>query len=537
MRLSQGNLADEFWMSGLNTSDFEAIRETAREETAAIQYQADQLLITRQSSSASYPTDRQRLQTLQSSQLQKKLHSSRDRETNIETIMKRVASQRQIISEAIDIECLLHAFQQFNKLQQVRLMPLSDLADIAWERYLNSHQDLPANLRPSSSDAFRRSAQSLSLALLKSGNNAYRFSSRAMDLGTPIPSAESLRTTMCSMAERFTGLDLQFVYRGINIDDQLRALSELFLLMFQAAVKLKNLHVGFGFGRRVSIPLELVFHGIHFKNLDYLGIHEWHVHAEELIGLLDRHKHSLRRLRLRHISLKEEDPAANGHWTRVLQFIRWHLRLEWVSLRGVGYSDTGLELGGMQFTNMVYGRPPDTDEDSDDSFDYDAQDLDADWSGSDDPEGDDVVEEVGEGTSRDTYGGGNSSEMGAQSQDDRHEGHHSSTDMGDTSAGEQGYDGLDDSADESNDDQDDNDNMSDLDEVQKTNVSDTLNMNSALELAPGSKPQCYCDDEYAWDDLADNGYSVTKARWKRWEGWVAKKRCQRGHDPAPETVT
>lgn len=509
---------------GLDSSRFEAILETARGETAVIQRQMDRLLGSGQPPSSSFAIDRQASQL---SPLRKKHRSCKVREEHIEKIAQKAANQRYILQKRLDVTCLLHAFKRFPKLQQIRLMPLNEDADFGWERYLDTHPDLAPELRPSMADSFRHGAQTLTAALLESGSNASRFSSRSMDLGTlTLPPADSLRTTMRSVAERFTTLDLQFVYRDNNIDDRLRALSGLFLLVFHAAVNLRCLHVGFG-GRRVSIPLELVFHDVPFRYLYHLGIHEWRLHSGELIKLLDRHKHTLRSVRLRHVSLKEETPPEDGHWKKVLQFIRMNLKLNWVSLRGVYYNNNTLNLGGMQFGNMIYGRPPDGD--SDDEDDFDADDLEDNWSLSNDSEGLDLDDETEETTQNGIHedGGLHEDNTEAIEDDDR------SDDSESTTVGDQVHDGLEDSTDESNDEHDDG--MSDLDEHHDLTQVDSPTM--APQQARNSESPCYCDEGFAWINLReDNGHYVTKQQWKRWELWIMK-RCQRGHDPTPETQT
>jgi hypothetical protein len=361
-----------------------------------------------------------------------------------------------------------------------------------------------------------------------------------MDLGTVVlPPSDPLLITMRRIAERLTRLDLQFVYRDIDIDNKLHALSELFLLLFQAAIHLKSLHVGFG--KRVSIPLQLIFHDVQFPSLQHLGIHEWHLHSEELMELLGRYRHSLRSVRLRHVSLKEETPAENGKWERVLKFIRLNLKLEWISLRWISYNEH-LVLGGMQFANMIYGPPPDTDGDSDISEDFDSEGE----SDPEDPEG--------------TWSVSNASSESSDSEDEReqrqqngtHEAallldgsHDADPDMDeddnhsdrseDTMIGGQTQDSLEDSTDESNDEQDDG--MSDLDDMHNIPHVESPNMNSTGRPPFVAGSSCHCMEGFSWDQHPrDNGFQVTRLQWKKWEKWVLK-RCQRGHDPRPEDAT
>lgn len=242
----------------------------------------------------SYTAGRQRAPL---SLLQKKLKASKIMESHIETITQKAIDQRKIITEKLDIDSLLYGLTRFTNLQQIRLMPLIDQADCAFEQYLDDHPELGAGLRPSLSDGFKHGASTLASAVLRSGSKANKFSSRSIDLGRSFILTKHLNEVLIDMAGRLTSMDLQFVYKDSNIHEQLEALLDLFSLVLRAATKIRSLHVGFG--RRVSIPLESVFCNLHFRHLHHLGIHEWRLHAGELIEILHRHKHSLRTLRLR----------------------------------------------------------------------------------------------------------------------------------------------------------------------------------------------------------------------------------------------
>jgi hypothetical protein len=187
-------------------------------------------------------------------------------------MLERAEDQRQILKEHLDAKILLHALKLFPNLLQIRLMPLNDKPLMDWERFLDTRQIPEPGLRPSLPVALRHGAQTLAYALQKSGNRASRFSSRAIDLGTIVSPTSTLRTTMSDIAKRLTSLDVQLVYGDGNIDDKLLHLTDLFLLVFEAAVKLQSLHVGFG--RRVSIPLKVVFHDIHFENVSTCFIYD-----------------------------------------------------------------------------------------------------------------------------------------------------------------------------------------------------------------------------------------------------------------------
>lgn len=498
---------DKVTIADVNRSDFEEVLTSVQRTTKEIQVQLDRLRV----------GDRQR------PQVQKRLRMSQDREVLVQKIMERADIQKKVLSEKIDLTVLTYAFHRFTKLEQIRLMPSHDRLDIAWDRFIATDETLAAKFGSSLPIAFRHGAQTLTSAIQSSGSKVERFSTRAMDLGSPLEPDQKLRQTISDMATRFKSLDLQFVPGDMNIDDKIRDLTNLFSLVFQAASTLQCIHIGFS--RRVSIPLSVVFHDFQFKGLRYLGIHEWHLHSEELIELLARFKGSLVALRLRHVSLKDEDPGKDGTWRRVLEFIRMYMKPKWISLRGIGYEPMRLGgmqfgLGSVQFGNRIYrghsGMGNSEDESSDES-DFEEDGEIGRWSESGEGEG---SESGNEGRSV-----GNYSDM--------------------TATGDQSHDSGEDSATE--DDHDDN--MSDLDELHTLSEepSDTVLEAAGLsQQVPRHQTitildsRCRCYEGYAWEMMTtspkgDNGVSVTRSQWKEWQIW-AVNRCKI-HDPPQEAMT
>lgn len=292
-----------------------------------------------------------------------------------------------------------------------------------------------------------------------------------------------MNSTISQFAARLRCLEIQIVDDRTNLDEKILGLSELLEVSFREAVNLQNLHIGFG--QRVSVPLETVFHHIHFKKLAHIGLHLWLLNSVEIIEMLDRHKDTLKSLRLRHISLRE------GTWKEVLEYIRqnlgrplqWRRPLEWLSLRGVGY-ERNTNLGGLNFGPgpATHGNLMHNDSNSESDIDSDINR----WS---------------------------------ESNDDAEE--RANLLAGFSDVEEQPNDGGSDGDDE------DSDNDSTSAALSDVNHQSQL----AIELARPSSISCRCDYGYAWSDLVDNGVTVQRIQWKMWEKWAISSCSQ--HDPAP----
>lgn len=426
----------------------------------------------------------------------------------INSTMRKAEDQRSIIEHGRDRDCLLYALSSFRNLQQVRLMRVEDVVDTGWTAFLDRYPEYKATFRP---DDWARScehaAQTLAWVLIKSNNEQLaRFSSRFMEPRSPLIITRSLRTTISTLAERLLYLELEFVDERSHQHERMSELSELFGTVFTAAVNLQCLHVGFR--RRMSAPLSLLFHNVRFRWLVHLGLHMWDLDSDELIELLRRHRNTLRSIRLRHISLKQELNEKN--WEKVLRFIRGSFpNLKWISLRGISYdpqaSATTHAMGGLHFAPALQPHPLQLDSDTDSDSGI------SNWS----PNGTD---------------GNHEAETGAD---------HESSDP-ESATNDDDTDELESSEAGSINDDDEND--SDLEEEHhdlsfepSLSADNTLLANSLLQPEPERVTynntrglHCECGNGYGWDDLDDNGVSVTREQWKKWEIWV-KKSCSR-HD-------
>lgn len=117
-------------------------------------------------------------------------------------------------------------------------------------------------------------------------------------------------------------------------------LSDAFRKFFLEAKNLVAIHIGFLPKHPLSLTLDTLFHGIHWKTLRMLSLQGWHLTAEDLNWLLHRHRAHLRALHLVSVSLR------TGKWDSVLNVLRHELeRLDRLELREIGYDADFISIG------------------------------------------------------------------------------------------------------------------------------------------------------------------------------------------------
>lgn len=414
------------------------------------------------------------------------LRRSRIEEEQIVKTMAKAEHQRQILDGRMDLNGLVYGFRAFRKsLQQIRFLKVVDQIDAGWARYLDTHPALAAEFRPLEwTVACEHAARTLTLAFLQSNaEKVNRLSSRFIDPQIPLELTPGSQATILRVASRLNSLELEFDNRP-NIHENVLELSQLFQAVFNGAVNLQSLHVGFR--RAVSVPIEVVFHNVRWEKLSYVGLHMWKLESSELIRLLRRHRESLKHLRLRYIEIKD------GTWDEILRMIRLELSLKWISLRGICYSSTQA-MGAMHF-----GHQGDNDPDSDPDDDH--------WS---------------ESEYEETYEG--------DEEEEREE------------VSEHYDDETEESDDESDDNADNDDHDSDVGQTEQ-DVTESATLHPSISeperlndkprrRASSTIPRCDCDNGNGWLDLDDNGIRVEKEQWKRWQEWVIK-RCPTHDVPA-----
>lgn len=314
-----------------------------------------------------------------------------------------------------------------------------------------------------------------------------------MDPPLPLVLTPTLSRQLTSIARRLVSIELQIIEHP-GPDEKIIALSPIFEVLFRAAVGLDSFHVGSNY--QISVPLSVVFHGLYFKNLKHIGLHLWQLDHEELLEMLAQHRGTLRSLRLRRISLRQASPI-DLNWQKVLQYIRSCLKLNWVSLRMIRYANEGNSAGAI-LPLVPFPHLHNYDSESElENPNY--------WSDSDAGFIKDHSDEE-ERSDDDDFPDSNLAQ-------DRGSVH----DFADDEASTESYA----SHEAPEDEIEDEGHHSDLDDEHHGDV----------EVTSATLP-CHCHDlvdSYAWDDLDDNGVSITQKQWKKWEKWSIYG-C-RIHDP------
>ncbi|KAJ9627072.1 hypothetical protein H2203_003533 [Taxawa tesnikishii (nom. ined.)] len=322
--------------------------------------------------------------------------------------------------------------------------------------------------------ACMHSAKTIGAALLASHSKTFsRFSSPMLSPVSAVTQAEHPPSSFSRLAERLTCLELHFD-DGSDLESRMQELSSLFKTVFTAAINMEAVHVGFPSHRPLDLPLEALFHDVRWKRLVAFGVQGWRLNADEIIALARRHRDRLKGLRLRDVLLKE-----GSMWKDVLGFLRDSmLRLDWVSLRRIGYAkyfDEYWAHAGHEIPDDPPGGASESDDDSDMEL-YEPTDA-----GHEDSD-------VDRGTVSD-------------------------------------FGGSEDITDSEHDDSDD-------EHGPRAHEMDFPPLHSPD--TPSSVPWCNCNgNNYpnSVEDLGDDGIFVDNTKRKMWEKWVMR-RCPE-HDPPP----
>jgi hypothetical protein len=245
----------------------------------------------------------------------------------------KVREQREIVSAQYDVRVLKEAIGKFTSLQHVQLLRVQDEEDTALLAYARQHDNAPSPVPLEWATACSHGSQTIGAALLASDVPWSRFSS-------PMLSPQSVQflnghrpSELATLAERLTCLTLHFD-DGTDLDIKMGELSGLFRAVFTFAKHMQAVHVGFPSHRPLSLPLEEVFHNVTWEKLVAFGVQGWKLSAEEILGLALRHRDRLKGLRLRDVLLRD-----GSKWKDVLSELRASMhRLNWVSLRRIGYA-------------------------------------------------------------------------------------------------------------------------------------------------------------------------------------------------------
>ena len=228
---------------------------------------------------------------------------------------------------------LKKAFASFTSLQFVQLLRVTDEEDTALLAYIRQNEGAGQRVGLEWTPACSHGSRTIGAALLASNVPWSRFSSPMLSPQSAEFLALHSPQSLSTLAARLTCLTLHFD-DGVDLDQKMSELSNLFRTVFTAAEGMQAVHVGFPSHRPLSLPLEAVFHGVTWKRLVAFGVQGWKLHADEIANLALRHRDRLKGLRLRDVLLQD-----GSLWKDVLSVLRDSMsRLEWVSLRRIGYA-------------------------------------------------------------------------------------------------------------------------------------------------------------------------------------------------------
>jgi hypothetical protein len=253
---------------------------------------------------------------------------------NTSRFRRKIAEQRNIVTNGYDAYVLKKAVASFKTLQHIQLLRIHDDEDNVLMAYLRQGDPARAAavIRPKWTEACIHGSRTIGAALLASDAPFDKFSSPQLSPQSAWFLLQNTPNSFATLAGRLTCLTLHFD-DGDDLDVKMRELSGLFKSVFAAAKKMRAVHVGFPSHRPLNLPLEDVFHNVTWNGLIAFGIQGWKLTADEIINLALRHRERLKGLRLRDIILRED-----SHWKDVLGELRDSMyRLEWVSLRRIGY--------------------------------------------------------------------------------------------------------------------------------------------------------------------------------------------------------
>ena len=242
--------------------------------------------------------------------------------------------QTTLVRTREDLRVLKMAMTAFTSLQHVQILRLQDESDRQLLDFLQEGEgDAARAIELRWTPACFHATKTMGEALMHARSPFSRFSGPMMNSQSALAIRQSIPKAVPLLSSRLTCLELHFD-DGLNLDEKMRAISDLFLAIFSAAKNLQALHIGFPSHSPLGLGLEEVFHNVQWEKLRAFGIQSWRLDAEEIISLARRHSRTLRGLRLRDVLLKD-----GSMWRDVLTMLREEMELlDWVSLRRVDYS-------------------------------------------------------------------------------------------------------------------------------------------------------------------------------------------------------
>lgn len=252
---------------------------------------------------------------------------------NLDNFRGKILEQNQIINDGWDARVLQKALATFTTLEHVQLLRIHNDEDNALLSYLRQRDAARAAdllLREWERACFH-GLSTIGTALLASNAPCSWFSSPQLSPQSAEILVHNTPTSLTRLAERLTCLTLHFE-DGDDLDSKIMKLSGVFKSIFTAAENMRAVHLGFPSHHPLSLPLEEVFHHVKWDRLKAFGVQGWKLTADEIVGLALRHRNTLKGLRLRDVILRD-----GNLWRDILVELRESMRLDWVSLRRIGY--------------------------------------------------------------------------------------------------------------------------------------------------------------------------------------------------------
>ena len=250
--------------------------------------------------------------------------------------LHRLEEQNMLISSGEDLASLKRAMSAFTTLQHVKVLRVQDEAERNLQSFIKRHDNpLDPLVILSWKPACVRAMQTLGTALIASKSPVNRFSGPQMNAQASLSLQHTPEHLVTNLTSKLTCLELHFdATRHLNAE--MRELSTVFHNLFTSARNMEAVHLGFPSRLPLDLRLEDIFHNVHWTRLRAFGIQAWRLDADEIINFAQRHRRTLRGLRLRDVLLKE-----GSRWRDVLLFLHDEMdHLEWVSLRRIDYSNT-----------------------------------------------------------------------------------------------------------------------------------------------------------------------------------------------------
>jgi hypothetical protein len=284
---------------------------------------------------------------------------------HVKHYVQKVTEQKEIVRDQVDNRVLRKALSAFTTLQHVQILRVQDQEDGWLMTYIRDHRDVNQLVELSWAPACSRSTETVVQALLAANSKCTRFSSPMITPSSARALVPKPLSHSGALAERLTCLELHFDDGGMDLDAKMRELSNVFRHVFNAAKNMTAVHVGFPTHRPLQLGLEELFHHVKWERLVAFGIQSWKLDADEIIALAERHRFSLKGLRLRDVLLRE-----GSMWKDVLAYLADNMvKLHWASLRRIGYAKSFDEQFAMGVE--ILDDPPEEGSQSSDEDDWD----------------------------------------------------------------------------------------------------------------------------------------------------------------------